>query len=64
MFILPGDCCAYFSFRTKTGMETALVGRYTDFIGIARPLVMNPNFPREIIGGERESAEEYTLVKS
>jgi hypothetical protein len=43
-------------------MEAALRSGATCCIGIARPLVMNPDLPREMLAGQREFAESYSLV--
>ncbi|MBW2731653.1 MAG: NADH:flavin oxidoreductase/NADH oxidase family protein [Deltaproteobacteria bacterium] len=38
-------------FRTKAGMEAALRGGDLDFIGMARPLAMLPDFPNQLLSG-------------
>ncbi|MCH8498777.1 MAG: NADH:flavin oxidoreductase/NADH oxidase family protein [Marinobacter sp.] len=39
-------------FRTAAGMEEALASGATDLIGLARPLVVEPDLPKRILGGE------------
>lgn len=46
-------------FRTAKFMEAALVSDQLDLIGLARPLALNPNFPKEILS--KKNAE--SLVK-
>ncbi|MBV1881787.1 MAG: NADH:flavin oxidoreductase/NADH oxidase family protein [Pseudomonadales bacterium] len=42
-------------FRTTTGMADALALDNLDMIGIARPLVVDPNYPKKILAGQAKS---------
>ncbi|QKS71206.1 NADH:flavin oxidoreductase/NADH oxidase family protein [Paenalkalicoccus suaedae] len=44
-------------FRSLSGMNQALGDGVTDFIGIARPLVVYPNLPHDLMYGGKESIE-------
>ncbi|MEP1213651.1 MAG: NADH:flavin oxidoreductase/NADH oxidase family protein [Marinobacter sp.] len=39
-------------FRTETGMAEAVASGATDLVGLARPLAVEPDFPKRIISGE------------
>lgn len=45
-------------FRTRQGMETALVEDSCDIVGVARPAVLNPYLPRNIILNQDVADEE------
>jgi len=44
-------------FRTRAGMEAALVAGDCDMIGLGRPLCWQPDFPRRLLAREVESIE-------
>lgn len=39
-------------FRTESGMAEAVASRATDLVGLARPLAVEPDFPRRIMAGQ------------
>lgn len=39
-------------FRTETGMAEAVASGATDLVGLARPLAVEPDFPKRIMAGE------------
>ena len=39
-------------FRTESGMAAALASGATDLVGLARPLAVEPDFPKRIMAGE------------
>jgi 2,4-dienoyl-CoA reductase-like NADH-dependent reductase (Old Yellow Enzyme family) len=41
-------------FRTLEGMSWALKQNATDFVGVARPLCLNPRFPKDLLSGHAE----------
>ena len=41
-------------FRTRAGMEAALVGGHTDLIGLARPFCLDPDFPARMFAGQMQ----------
>jgi 2,4-dienoyl-CoA reductase-like NADH-dependent reductase (Old Yellow Enzyme family) len=43
-------------FRTPAAMEDALATGALDVIGLARPLAMDPDFPRRILAGDTSPA--------
>jgi 2,4-dienoyl-CoA reductase-like NADH-dependent reductase (Old Yellow Enzyme family) len=43
-------------FRTRAGMQAALTARATDLVGLARPLVVQPDLPKHLLDGAREAA--------
>ena len=43
-------------FRTTTGMANALALDNLDMIGIARPLAVDPNYPKKILTGQAKSS--------
>lgn len=43
-------------------MELALAQDALDLVGLARPLCMNPDLPRELMTGSRDVAETYSLT--
>lgn len=51
-------------FRTKAGMEAALIQGHTDMIGLARPFCLVPDFPSQMLAGtlERLPVSEDQLV--
>jgi 2,4-dienoyl-CoA reductase-like NADH-dependent reductase (Old Yellow Enzyme family) len=51
-------------FRTRAGMEAAVTAGDCDLIGLARPLCLDPDFPRRLLSGEvtEAAAVEKTLV--
>ncbi len=51
-------------FRTKVGMEAALIQGHTDIIGLARPFCLVPDFPSQMLAGtlERLPVSEDQLV--
>jgi 2,4-dienoyl-CoA reductase-like NADH-dependent reductase (Old Yellow Enzyme family) len=44
-------------FRTRAGMEDALGSRACDVIGLGRPLITEPDFPRRLLARECDAAE-------
>lgn len=44
-------------FRTAAGMEAAVAGGAADMVGLARPLAVRPDFPREVLAGEAAGCE-------
>jgi len=48
-------------FRSKETMERALESAELDMIGMARPLAINPNFPKELINGNDVISEVKPL---
>lgn len=46
-------------FRTRTGMEEALSCGACDVIGIARPLCVDPDFPKKLMNGEIDNAPSW-----
>ena len=46
-------------FRTRAGMEEAIASGACDLCGLARPLCVDPDFPRKIISGEVERMPSY-----
>lgn len=44
-------------FRTRAGMEDALASGACDVIGLGRPLITEPDFPRRLLARECEAAE-------
>lgn len=49
-------------FRTRAGMSDALASGATDLIGIARPLVVEPDLPRRLLSGDAEQAAPVKLA--
>lgn len=39
-------------FRTESGMAAAVASRATELVGLARPLAVEPDFPRRIMAGQ------------
>lgn len=54
-------------FRSRRGMEAALVAGSCDLVGLARPAVMNPHLPRDLILNtsicEPEAIQNVTRIK-
>lgn len=48
-------------FRTAAGMTDALRSGAVDLVGLARPLCLEPELPRQILAGERTSATPVDL---
>ena len=46
-------------FRTRAGMETAIMEGDCDVIGLGRPLCTEPELPRRLLSGETEAAIAY-----
>ncbi len=46
-------------FRTPEFMNEALTSEATDVIGLARPLIVNPDFPRDVLRGKKAPAESF-----
>lgn len=44
-------------FRSAAGMEAAVAGGAADLVGLARPLCVRPDFPREVLSGEAAACE-------
>lgn len=44
-------------FRTSKGMRQALQSKATDFIGVARPMALDPDFPKHVIAQEEFALE-------
>ena len=51
-------------FRTKAGMEAALVSGDCDVCGIARPMCVDPDLPNKLLSGEIEQAVSYEKLLS
>ncbi len=49
-------------FRTREGMEDALRSKAADIVGLARPLVVEPDLPSRILSGTAESAKPIRLA--
>jgi 2,4-dienoyl-CoA reductase-like NADH-dependent reductase (Old Yellow Enzyme family) len=45
-------------FRTRAGMQAALAARATDLVGLARPLVVQPDLARHLLEGTSEGARD------
>ncbi|MEY1662331.1 NADH:flavin oxidoreductase/NADH oxidase family protein [Isoalcanivorax beigongshangi] len=43
-------------FRTRAGMEAALASGATDLVGLARPLVLDPDFPNLVLSGSDQAS--------
>lgn len=43
-------------FRTRSSMNRALAGLSTDFIGLGRPLVLDPDFAKKVLSGHDTNA--------
>ncbi len=48
-------------FRTRAGMDDALVSGATDLVGMARPLAFDPDLPARLLSGEAEAARPVKL---
>lgn len=48
-------------FRTRQGMEAAVVEGGCDLVGIARPAALNPTLPNNIVFNSEVKAEEAKL---
>lgn len=46
-------------FRTRSGMDTALVEGATDLIGMGRPFIIDPAFPHKLLAGEIACAPAF-----
>ncbi|MEH6909380.1 MAG: NADH:flavin oxidoreductase/NADH oxidase family protein [Oceanicoccus sp.] len=46
-------------FRSRSGMDAALVGNACDMIGIGRPLCADPDTSKKLLSGEIEQASAY-----
>ncbi|MES0874983.1 NADH:flavin oxidoreductase/NADH oxidase family protein [Sinimarinibacterium thermocellulolyticum] len=46
-------------FRTRAGMEEALVSGCCDVIGLGRPLCTDPDFPKRLLARETDEAPRY-----
>ena len=46
-------------FRTRAGMNEALLSGATDLVGLARPLCVEPDLPRRLLAGEAEGVPSY-----
>ena len=53
--------CLTGGFRTPADMEDALEQGITDMIGIARPLVLQPDMPQHILDGDIEPTNRFKL---
>ncbi len=54
-------------FRTKEGMMEAVLSGATDFIGMARPLAVYPDYPLKVLNGENQNiviSEKRTGIKT
>lgn len=49
-------------FRTRTGMLDALAGGAVDLVGLARPMAVEPELPRQLISGEALRARPVRLA--
>jgi 2,4-dienoyl-CoA reductase-like NADH-dependent reductase (Old Yellow Enzyme family) len=49
-------------FRTADGMTTALQSGATDFIGLARPLAVDPELPNKLMSDDKHSIKLKTLT--
>ncbi|KAF1812747.1 NADH:flavin oxidoreductase/NADH oxidase [Eremomyces bilateralis CBS 781.70] len=49
-------------FRTRAGMEAALADGACDLIGVGRPAVVNPAWPKEVLLNENMGNEEAQLL--
>ncbi|KAJ3325566.1 hypothetical protein HDV06_003336 [Boothiomyces sp. JEL0866] len=45
-------------FRTLKGMSTAIESGSVDLVGLARPLLINPNFPLELLEGKESALKD------
>ncbi len=45
-------------FRTPAAMEQAVASGAVDVVGLARPIAMEPEFPRRVLAGDTEPARE------
>ena len=48
-------------FRTSAAMEDAIAGGFADVVGLARPLIIDPDLPRRLLAGERVRIASPTL---
>lgn len=49
-------------FRTRAGMDDALLGGAVDVVGLARPMAAEPDLPRALLAGERDAARPVKLA--
>jgi len=48
-------------FRTRDGMAAALTGGAVDIVGLARPLIVEPDLPRRMLSGESTEAVDVDV---
>jgi tRNA-dihydrouridine synthase len=51
-------------FRTRQGMEAAIAEGGCDIVGLGRPAVINPHWPKDVLLNEKVSNEDAQLLLS